>query len=180
MFPKKMGQQQYMSVWLTMQSLHPIQLGEKLINYTVSDTCAVMASPGGQGIKLIEKQDARLGSLRPEMEQNYSVSIFYVTHCNLQLQKSQVWVIRQWWSEMFSNLLKTFRTPCSLAPMYLLRSSGPWRDWSKYTAWLTNLYYDAITWMRQSQAYLDADEIHTTFFGDGSCQQGLSCTGSSI
>lgn len=29
---------------------------------------------------------------------------------------------------MFTYLWKTSRTPCSLAPMYLLRSSGPWGE----------------------------------------------------
>lgn len=56
---------QHTAVWLTLQSLHPIQLGEKLVDHTISDSCAVVAPPGGQWVKLIKEQDARLGSLRP-------------------------------------------------------------------------------------------------------------------
>lgn len=50
---------------LTLQSLHSIQLGEELVDHTVSDTCAVMASPGGQRVKLIKEEDAWFGSLGP-------------------------------------------------------------------------------------------------------------------
>lgn len=53
------------AVWQTLQSLHPIQLGEKLVDYTISDSCAVVAPPGGQRVELIKEQDARLCSLRP-------------------------------------------------------------------------------------------------------------------
>lgn len=49
----------------TLQSLHPVQLGEKLVDHTVGYACAVVAPPGGQRVKLIEEQDAWLGSLGP-------------------------------------------------------------------------------------------------------------------
>lgn len=55
----------YTAVWPTLQPLHPVQLGEKLVDHTVSDTRAVVAPPGGQRVKLIKEQDARLGSVRP-------------------------------------------------------------------------------------------------------------------
>lgn len=56
---------QYNAVLPTLQSLHPIQLGEKLVDYAISDPCAVVAPPGSQWVKLIKEQDARLGSLCP-------------------------------------------------------------------------------------------------------------------
>lgn len=50
----------------TLQSLHAVQLGEKLVDDAVGDPRAVVAPPGGQRVELIEEQDARLGSLSPE------------------------------------------------------------------------------------------------------------------
>lgn len=50
----------------TLQSLHAVQLGEKLVDDTVGDPRAVVAPPGGQRVELIEEQDARFGSLSPE------------------------------------------------------------------------------------------------------------------
>lgn len=52
----------------TLQPLHPIQLGEQLVDHTVGYSCAVVASPWRQRVKLIEEQDARFGSLCPETE----------------------------------------------------------------------------------------------------------------
>lgn len=50
----------------TLQSLHAVQLGEKLVDDAVGDPRAVVAPPGGQRVELIEEQDARFGSLSPE------------------------------------------------------------------------------------------------------------------
>ena len=61
------------AVWLTLQSLHTIQLGEELIDHTVGHPRAVVAPPGGQRVKLIEEQDAWFSSLRSGMDkENYS------------------------------------------------------------------------------------------------------------
>lgn len=51
---------------VTLQSLHSIQLGEELVDHTVGYTCAVVAPPGGQSVKLVEEQDAGLGGLCPK------------------------------------------------------------------------------------------------------------------
>lgn len=52
----------------TLQPLHPIQLGEQLVDHPVGYSCAVVPSPRRQSVKLIEEQDARFGRLCPEKE----------------------------------------------------------------------------------------------------------------
>ena len=49
----------------TLQALHPVQLGEELVDHAVCHPCVVVAPPGGQGVKLIEEEDAGRGGLGP-------------------------------------------------------------------------------------------------------------------
>lgn len=60
----------------TLQSLHPVQLGEELVHHAVCYTCAVVAPSWSQRIKLIEEKNAWLGSLRPGEKRGK-----YVNHC---------------------------------------------------------------------------------------------------
>ena len=46
---------------LTLQAFHAVQLSQQLIDHPVSHPRAVVATLGGDGVKLIEEQDARLG-----------------------------------------------------------------------------------------------------------------------
>lgn len=97
-----------------MQPLHAVQLREKLVDHAIRDARAVVASPGRQGVKLVEEQDARLGGLSPAAIRGES-ALFSAA------------VAASWSRRCSPDLWKTSRTACSLAPMYLLRSSGPWR-----------------------------------------------------
>lgn len=111
----------------TLQTLHSIQLGQKLVYHSVGNPGAVVAPPGGQRVKLVKEQDARAGSLSPKRDRKAG-SLFksklqtsttvnfghsYYTGCKVKVN---------------SDLWKTSRTACSLAPMYLLKSSGPYKD----------------------------------------------------
>lgn len=98
----------------TLQSLHSVQLGEQLVDHAVGDPRAVMTPPGRQRLELIEEEDAGFGSLSPETHGRES---------EMQLKLGPQSLISS--NETFARLWKTSRTPCSLAPMYLLRSSGP-------------------------------------------------------
>jgi len=64
----------YSATWPTLQPLHPVQLGEELVNHAVGDPRAVMAPPRSQRVKLIEEQNAWLGSLRPAATRGISGS----------------------------------------------------------------------------------------------------------
>lgn len=66
----------------TLQSLHAVQLGEKLVDDAVGDPRAVVAPPGGQRVELIEEQDARLGGLSPEMNRQRREKKFHPTPAN--------------------------------------------------------------------------------------------------
>lgn len=52
----------------TLQSLHPVQLGEELVDDAVGDPRAVVAPPGCQRLKLVEEEDAGFGRLSPETQ----------------------------------------------------------------------------------------------------------------
>lgn len=56
----------------TLQSLHAVQLGEKLVDHAVGDPCAVVTPPGCQGLELIKEEDAGFGSLSPETHRSSS------------------------------------------------------------------------------------------------------------
>lgn len=47
----------------TLQSLHPVQLGEQLVDDAVGDPRAVVTPPGCQRLELIEEEDAGFGCL---------------------------------------------------------------------------------------------------------------------
>lgn len=91
---------------------------------------------------------------------------------------------------MFAHLWKTSRTPCSLAPMYLLRSSGPYREVD--ISWDTPKMFASIKqiavfvvvfvlfFLKNQRAHLDTDEVHAAVFGHSSGQEGLPRAGGSV
>lgn len=63
----------------TLQSLHPVQLGEQLVDHAVGDPGAVVAPPGRQRLELVEEEDAGLGGLGPEAQREVGHAVQTVT-----------------------------------------------------------------------------------------------------
>lgn len=148
----------------TLQPLHPVQLREKLVDHAVCHARAVVAPPGRQGVKLIEEQDARLGGLSPGRDPR---------RADYSRQAAASWSH----GNGSADLWKTSRTACSLAPMYLLRSSGPWGDQERGSP---PPGCGQIWRLRNASTHLDADEVHPAFLGHSPGQQGLPCPRSSV
>lgn len=131
----------------TFQTLHAVQLSQQLVDNAIGDPSRVVASLRRNGVKLIKEQDARRRSTRSPAHASDFPKLFFqhCQRCNLCLARPlhacpQVVPMMHLMPRRLSSIqqsicnrgctseqarLNRSRTAASLAPMYLLRTSGP-------------------------------------------------------